>query len=133
MLIDVDMMIRRGDAGQYEEAIRRRKEAELSRAQLQQKIESLKQARNSGHQTGDIPHLVCLLLPDADACIPHKEFIHRRKQRCKTRHPGVKVHPAMSSGTLRQEACALHMANLAVCFMLSHLCSSPATSFCRNG
>jgi len=42
-----------GDAGQYEEALRRRKEAELSRAQLQQKIESLKQARSSGHPTGD--------------------------------------------------------------------------------
>ena len=42
-----------GGAGQYEEALRRRKEAELSRAPLQQKIESLKQARSSGRPTGD--------------------------------------------------------------------------------
>ena len=40
-------------AGQYEKALRRRKEAELSRAQLQQKIESLRQARKSGQRTGD--------------------------------------------------------------------------------
>ena len=56
-------MTRKGYAGQYEEAIRRRKEAELSRAQLQQKIESLKQARNSGHRTGVTLDTICLLLP----------------------------------------------------------------------
>ena len=39
-------------AGGFEEASRRRKEAELSRAQLQQKIESLKQARSSAPRTG---------------------------------------------------------------------------------
>ena len=55
-------------AGQYEEAIRRRKEAELSRAQLQQKIESLKQARNSGHRTGVTLTTICSLLPIGGVC-----------------------------------------------------------------
>ena len=45
-------------AGGFEEAGRRRKEAELSRAQLQQKIESLKQARSSAPRTG-----ACLKCP----------------------------------------------------------------------
>ena len=44
--------------GGFEEASRRRKEADLSRAQLQQKIESLKQARNSTPRTG-----ACLTRP----------------------------------------------------------------------
>lgn len=39
-------------SGQFDEALRRRKEAELSRAQLQQKIEALKQARSSAPRTG---------------------------------------------------------------------------------
>ena len=55
-------------AGQYEEAIRRRKEAELSRAQLQQKIESLKQARNSGHRTGVTLTTICSLLLIGGVC-----------------------------------------------------------------
>ncbi len=49
-------------AGGFEEASRRRQEAELSRAQLQQKIESLKQARNSTPRTG-----ACLTLPTPPA------------------------------------------------------------------
>ena len=49
-------------AGGFEEATRRRKEAELSRAQLQQKIESLKQARNSTPRTG-----ACLTWPTPPA------------------------------------------------------------------
>lgn len=67
-LSEVKVVMRRGYAGQYEEAIRRRKEAELSRAQLQQKIESLKQARNSGCRTGSALELFWLVLPGGGAC-----------------------------------------------------------------